>query len=446
MTQSLITANRHRRRASFFCIAAVSTLLVFGLIGSGCQSKSEDPSGEAAETGLVNTPTPSPALDPTSTEGSADDQSAPETMAEDESLDADEPTRDVELAVEGGIADASTSSELPLLEGPKPNDPRIAGPEPPERTPVEMAASESDASEPDGSEPSGPLTAAELDEEYVPDPEIMAEIEAQRKALRRIADTYGPPPGAVQLGEQPDLWVDMKTKRVYIDGYVSMKRGPLEMLACPIGTKEHESVVAVFAKSSEVHAALLAIGAQSGTTARWDPEFLPPTGQTILVWVTYREPMSGPAEDDNDRYRPFVPGEKVEVVDARRWIRNVETQEALSEPWVFSGSEFWTDPDENIERYSANAGDMICVSNFSTAMMDVPFASSADAGNTLFQPFAERIPDPGTPVRLVLVPQPIPTDQPEPQRAYDPTAQPDESVLPASESNDTEPSVSEPKS
>ncbi|WP_404310203.1 YdjY domain-containing protein [Neorhodopirellula lusitana] len=285
-----------------------------------------------------------------------------------------------------------------------------------------------------------PLTTEELEEEYVPDPEILAELEAQRQALRRIADTYDPPPGATQLGKQPDLWVDMKAKRIYVDGYVSMRRGPLEMLACPVGTKEHESVIALFAKSSEVHAALLAIGAQSGTTARWVPEFQPPTGQPISIWIVYREHEPNgddqPTEDE-PRIRQFVPGKELHVADARDWVRNVETQESLKESWVFSGSEFWTDPEENIEHYSADAGDMICVSNFSTAMMDVPFASSADAGNLLFQPFSERVPEPGTPVRLVLVPQPFPGSKPTSNPSIDPKTPPDPSVLPSAQNTTT---------
>ncbi|MFG0288581.1 MAG: YdjY domain-containing protein, partial [Rhodopirellula sp. JB044] len=280
------------------------------------------------------------------------------------------------------------------------------------------------------------------DDEYEIDPEILAHIEAQRAALRRIADTYGPPPGAKQLGAQPDLWVDLRAKRVYIDGYVTMTRGPLEMLACPIGTKEHESVIAAFAKSSEVHAALLAIGAQSGTPVRWDPEFLPPTGQTITVWVMWRDPVQNTAPEssrensedgqaDNSAVAErFIPSEKFSVVDARKWVRNVETQKELSEPWVFAGSSFWTDPEDGTEHYSANAGDMICVSNFSTAMLDVPFNSSADAGNLLFEPFTDRLPVRGTPVRLVLVPQPIPNDDGEPDSEVDTTTPPDASHLP----------------
>lgn len=286
------------------------------------------------------------------------------------------------------------------------------------------------------SEPMEVDDAVADDDEYEIDPEILAHIQAQERALRRIADAYSAPPGAKQLGKQPDLWVDVKTKRVYVDGYVTMRQGPLEMFACPVGTKEHESVVAVFAKSSEVHAALLAIGAQSGTPVRWNPDFLPPTGQTIQVWATWRspEPSSAPESagetDPSTNTVEFVPGEEFHAVDAREWVRNMKTQTKLDEPWVFAGSTFWSDPEDNIEHYSADAGDMICVSNFTSSMLDVPFNSSADAGNLLFEPFTENIPERGTPVRLVLVPQPIPSDQPAEPQSVDPTAPPEIGVLP----------------
>ena len=83
--------------------------------------------------------------------------------------------------------------------------------------------------------------------------------------------------------------------------------------------------------------------------------------------------------------------------------------------WVFAGSSFWTDPSDGKEYYQADSGDLICVSNFSTATMDVAMSSSADAGELQFEPFTERIPPLGTPIRLVLVPVPPPTDQPGPK-------------------------------
>jgi hypothetical protein len=288
------------------------------------------------------------------------------------------------------------------------------------------------------------------DEEYEIDPEIQAHIDAHRRALRRVADMYQAPPGAKQIGQQADLWVDMKSKRVYVDGYVAMQRGPLEMFACPVGSKEHESMIALFAKSSEVHAALLAVGASSGTPVRWEPEFAPPTGQTIAVWVMYRphEPTTEPEKtptaentatnevsSDDEPVEEFNPSDEFHVVDARTWIRNVETQTELQEPWVFAGSVFWKDPEDGTEHYSADAGDMICVSNFASAMLDVPFQSSADAGNLMFEPFSERVPERGTPVRLVLVPQPAPGEEPATELPLAPTAPPDETMLQISETN-----------
>ncbi|MCR9210238.1 MAG: YdjY domain-containing protein [bacterium] len=237
------------------------------------------------------------------------------------------------------------------------------------------------------------------------DAAIQAELEEWDRQMRAMADKYAAPPGAKQITKLPDLWIDPKAKRVYIDGYVTMRKGALEMFACPVGTKEHESIVAAFAKSKEVHAGLLALGTKSGTPVSYDPEFKPPTGQPVAVWVTWRDEAG-----------------KFKVVDARTWVQNNETKKPLAEQWVFAGSQLWTDPVDKVTHYSADSGDMICVSNFSSAMLDVPFSSSAQAGNLLFLAHTERIPEQATPVRLVLVPQ----------FENDPTATtpPDESILP----------------
>lgn len=221
------------------------------------------------------------------------------------------------------------------------------------------------------------------------------------------------PPGARSMTKEGGLWVDRDRKRVYVDGYVAITRGALEMLACPIGTKEHESIVATLAKSSEVHAALLAVGAQQGTPVRFRPEFLPPTGQVIRVWVTWR--------DKDGKFR---------AVDAREWIQDYETEKAMSAEFVFAGSDFWKDPADGKEYYRADAGDMICVSNFVSAMIDVSINSSADADSLQYIPFEEKIPPRYTPVRLVLVPVPQPTDAPrDEQQEAKQLAKPEEEVL-----------------
>lgn len=204
---------------------------------------------------------------------------------------------------------------------------------------------------------------------------------------------FGPPPQAKRISKQSNLWVDTLRKRVYVDGYVAVDRGQLEMFGCPSGTKEHESVVGLLAKSDEVHAALLAVGAKTGTTAAWEPEFVPATGQRIRLWVCWL---------DND-------GE-FKTADARTLIRNIKTKQSLQQDWVFAGSSEWRDPDDGKVYYQANGGDMICVSNFGTAMLDLPIASSAEANNLLFEPNANTVPKRDTPIRLMMIPVPDPTD------------------------------------
>lgn len=268
---------------------------------------------------------------------------------------------------------------------------------------------------PDSTDQRSLSVASPDDPDPYDDAAIQAELEEWDRQMRAMADKYAAPPEAKQITKLPDLWIDTKAKRVYIDGYVTMKNGALEMFACPVGTKEHESVVAAFAKSKEVHAALLALGTKSGSPVSYDPEFKPPTGQPVAVWVTWRDEAG-----------------KFKVADARTWVKNNETNKPLAEQWVFAGSQLWTDPVDKITHYSADSGDMICVSNFSSAMLDVPFSSSAQAGNLLFLANTERIPDQATSVRLVLVPQ----------FENDPTAAtpPDETILPLPKSSPKKPS------
>ena len=56
----------------------------------------------------------------------------------------------------------------------------------------------------------------------------------------------------------------MKSKQLYVGGSICLREGLLEMFACPRGTKEHESIVAVNTPARFVHGGLLALGAQPG--------------------------------------------------------------------------------------------------------------------------------------------------------------------------------------
>jgi hypothetical protein len=197
-----------------------------------------------------------------------------------------------------------------------------------------------------------------------------------------------PAPESAKALPKPDVvWVDTKQKLVYVDGYVSLRRGMLEMLACPVGTKEHESVVAVFSRAQTLHAALLAVGAVPGHPVSFRPKFRPAAGTEIDVEIRWQ---------DKDG--------KWQSVKGQDWVKDARTQKPMEHSWVFAGSGFWQDEETGKEYYKAEAGDLICVSNFSTAMLDIPVESSQVNDGLMFEANSEKIPRLGTPVRVVLKP------------------------------------------
>lgn len=199
----------------------------------------------------------------------------------------------------------------------------------------------------------------------------------------------GAPPGAIPLSKTDRVWIDTKRKAVFIDGTVVLRDGPpLEMLACPVGTKEHESIIAVHAQANLVHAGLLAVGAEVGHPVKLEPEYVPATGTRIDILLQWK---------DATGRRHHAP--------AQHWVRHIATQKTLEHPWVFAGSGFWTDEQSGERRYHGDSGDFICVSNFQTATLDLPVPSSQANADLLYEAFTEHIPPKGTAVRMVLLPR-----------------------------------------
>jgi hypothetical protein len=299
------------------------------------------------------------------------------------------------LSVVTATANAQTKANAPAShpQDSKSEPPQLPTPGPPESGPPE----------------SGPPET--------PDTASQEEIDAAQNAYVSPATitrrTLDAPPNVTPISKN-HVWIDTKGKRVILDGYVAMTDGPLEMFACPEGTKEHESIIGTLARSKEVHAALLAVGAMRGTPVEFLPKFVPATGQRIRLWVCYRD-------KDGD----------FKAVDGRTWVKKATNGKQMEPDWVFSGSGFWKDPESGEEFYRADSGDMICVSNFNSAMMDIPVASSAEAGDLLFLPFTDRIPPQGTPLRLVLIPIPLYGDKSsKPQDQADTKTPPDKSIMP----------------
>jgi hypothetical protein len=186
-----------------------------------------------------------------------------------------------------------------------------------------------------------------------------------------------------------NLWIDPENKWVILDGEVCMRKGPpLELFACLKGTKEHESIVAVEVKAYMVHAALLSVGAKPGKAVQFQPKYVAATGPEVEILVLWTD-----AAGKRQKQR------------AQEWIRDIKTQKPMKHPWVFAGSGFWVDEMTGERTYLAEGGELICVSNFPSAMLDLPIESSQSNDALTFEALTENIPPEGTKVRLVLMPK-----------------------------------------
>ncbi|NDC53101.1 MAG: hypothetical protein EBZ74_02135 [Planctomycetia bacterium] len=207
-------------------------------------------------------------------------------------------------------------------------------------------------------------------------------------AAAAAADGPDRHPDLTRLSPAEEVWIDRDRKEVVVGGRIAIDQGPIEFFACPEGTKEHESIVSTRGSARLVHAALLAIGLEPGTPVSFDPEYVAASGPRIAVRVRWTD-AAGAARE----------------VDARDWVRDVRTGRPLDVDWVFAGSSFWTDPADGQEYYQADGGDLICVSNFPTATLDLPVESSQSNEALLFEAFAGRVPPRGADVELILAPR-----------------------------------------
>jgi hypothetical protein len=190
----------------------------------------------------------------------------------------------------------------------------------------------------------------------------------------------------VALGQNVWLEVQGRDRRVVIDAYVCLREGALEQLMCLKQTKEHEAILAADADARDMHKGLLLAGAKPGAPVRYDPKFQPPTGSAVRVTLRYQ-----------------LDGKPVRV-PARHWVRDMQTRRELDKDWVFAGSVFHVNPldEKGPPVYAANGGDVICVSNFEGAMLDLPIKSSNNNDDLSFEAFSEHIPPLKTPVQVIL--------------------------------------------
>lgn len=225
------------------------------------------------------------------------------------------------------------------------------------------------------------------------DPPAGAAIETARVAtataaagpVARASDTVK----RIPAGKNVWLEIDGKRRRVIVDALVCLREGMLEQLMCRRRTKEHEAILSADVDARDIHKALLLTGVEPGAVVKYEPKFVPPRGPVINITLQYEGKG------------------KLVTVPAQYWVRDAQKKKALDYDWVFAGSQLFSDPDAPNEPpfYAANSGDVICVSNFPDAMLDLPINSPQDNSELVFEAFTEHIPPMDTKVTVILEPQ-----------------------------------------
>lgn len=292
--------------------------------------------------------------------------------------------------------------------------------------------------------------------------ETQAELEEVDPALKptKLPPEIFKSKGLTPLNPNNTVFLDLPNKRLLLKTKVCLDRGMLEMLLCLKQTKEHESIVTIDAEAYTIHTGLLALGCEPGQPATYEPKFQPARGQKIDIFMHYVdtdgklqrveagkwirnsrfryyeeefEKLPDGLELDTDGnlrwdemnslmfwYGPMTEKQRDECLamhDDEKFQKSIKRFYEESQPkemkadWIFVGSGFYEL--DGVKRYRAEGGYVICVANFSQAMIDVSVSSSAEGQEALvFEAWHERLPPLGSEVMVELVPR-VEAEKPE---------------------------------
>jgi hypothetical protein len=189
-----------------------------------------------------------------------------------------------------------------------------------------------------------------------------------------------------EVGKNVVLEIEGEARRVAVASNVCLREGALEGLLTRKNTKEHEYILATEADARHIHAALLLARAKAGSPVKFLPKYQPAHGTAIKVSLRYKKDG------------------KTITVPAREWIREAKTGKALDQDWVFGGSKFIPDAEDPNKPpvYVANFGDLICLCNMDSAMLDLPVKSPKKFDSRLFEPNPDKVPAKDTAVEVIL--------------------------------------------
>lgn len=209
----------------------------------------------------------------------------------------------------------------------------------------------------------------------------------------------------------PKIRCDRAAGVVEFDAVSVLETGFLEQLVCLVGTREHESLFAFEGKASDVHAALLFAGLEPGAPGHWREVMA--DGASRIEGV---EPKGSPVA-----ITVLLPDGTERAID---WF--VRAAPLSSDPgrpaprqFVFGGSRLERSRRTGADRYLADSsGSLIGLVTFGDETIGcaevIPDQASAVA--PVWEAWTERMPTPGTKIRIRLSLKRVDSTQPAANR------------------------------
>lgn len=210
----------------------------------------------------------------------------------------------------------------------------------------------------------------------------------------------------------PGVTINLDERCIDLDSIVVLHDGALELVACRVGTKEHESIVAVKAQPMHIHTALLLLGTPVGNPSMWrrpgeaedEPDgdalwvHVPPRGGKVDVSLVIMD------EDGESVERPISEF----IAPHRGYHGPVDDDEAEPFPtstFLFTGSHLQTDNDGRRRYLGDISGNVITVVSFGDEVLGLPMAESAANTALMWQVDPTHLPPLDSEVVLRLRPQ-----------------------------------------
>jgi hypothetical protein len=220
---------------------------------------------------------------------------------------------------------------------------------------------------------------------------------------------------------------------VDVDSHVCLEEGLLELIASTKNGKIHESIIAVDAKPSHIHSALLLLGAVPGNPAMQKPLdtenmrflHLPPAGGPVDVFLVIKDAAGKDAEHPISDF--IAPSDRFDGGGGDPAEDSNDTKSFPTHTFLFAGSILHKEGDGPAQYLCDQSGNVISLSSFGDELLCMPGFHEQANEALAWQVNSEKLPALDSKVILRLRPQIKPTEKEKAPVSPIPPSSPDKS-------------------